>query len=108
MHGPLRNYDPIRQKYIFYPLTKIFDVEESRPLIIPHDIIQPIEVLILEFFHNTKHNQKLNNLIQNTSHEFSLELLWPLLQNKYVIRMLAKLRTSSDTIRANFADDHSL
>ena len=49
------------------------------------------------------------NLIQNTLHEFlleteepkkikSLELLWPLLQAKNIISMLAKHITSSDEI----------
>ena len=41
IHGILRNYDPIRQMYIFCPLTKSFDVEEFRPLIIPHEYLQP-------------------------------------------------------------------
>ena len=42
-----RNYDPVTQMYIFCPLTKTFNDEESRPLIIPHEYIQPIEVNIL-------------------------------------------------------------
>ena len=49
----LRNYDLITQMYIFCPLTKTFNVEESRHLIIPHEFLQPIEVPILEFTHNT-------------------------------------------------------
>ena len=88
--------------YIFFPLTKTFNDEESRPLIIPHEYIQPIEVPILEFIHNTKYNHKIYNLIQNTPHEFAvgteelntikaLQLLWPLLQTKNIIRILAKL-----------------
>ena len=58
--------------YIFCPLTKTFNDEESRPLIIPHEYIQPIEVPILEFIHNTKYNHKIYNIIQNTPHEFAV------------------------------------
>ena len=108
MQGIIRNYDPIRQMYIFCPPTKSFNVKESRSIIVPHEYIQPVEVQILEYIHNTKHNHKLYKLIENTPHEFSLsseehkiiralELLRPLLQTKYVIRLLAKLLTSSDT-----------
>ena len=111
----------MQQMYIFCPLTRSFDVDESRPLIIPHEHIQPIEIHILEYRHNIKYNHKFYNLIQNTSHEYSdnneelniiraLELLWSLLQTKNVIRMLVKLLASSDTIRTNFPngffDDH--
>ena len=70
--GILRNYDPITQVYIFCPLTKTFNDEESRPLIIPHEYIPPIEVHILEFIHNTKYNHKIYNLIQNPPHEFAV------------------------------------
>ena len=66
LHGILRNYDPITQMYIFCPITKTFNAEESRPFLIPHEFIQPIEIPILEFIHNTKYNHKLYNLIQNT------------------------------------------
>ena len=108
-----RNYDPVTQMYIFCPLTKTFNDEESRPLIIPDEYIQPIEVTILEFIHNTKYNHKIYNLIQNTPHEFSvgteelkaiktLQLLWPLLHTKNIIRILAKLLTSSDAIHDIF------
>ena len=111
--GILRNYDPITQMYIFCPLTKIFNVEESRPLIVPHKYIQPIEIPILEVIHNTKYNHKLFNLIQHTSHEFSvgteelntikaLQLLWPLLETKNIVRILAKLLTTSDSIHDIF------
>ena len=93
--------------YIFCPLTKTFNVEESRPLIVPHEYIQPVEVSILEFIHNIKYNHKLFNLIQNIPHEFSigteelktikvLQLLWPLHHFKNIIRILAKLLTTSD------------
>ena len=99
--------------FIFCPLTKTFNVEESRPLIVPHEYIQPIEVPISEFTHNTKYNPKLFNLIQNTPNEFSvgteelntikaLELLWALLQTKNIIRILAKLLTTSDVIHNFF------
>ena len=113
LHGILRNYDPITQMYIFCPITKTFPDKKSRPFIIPHEFIQPIEVPILEFMHNTKYNQKLYNLIQNTPHEFAvgteelniikaLDLLWPLLQTKKVIRILAKLLTTSELIQEIF------
>ena len=105
--GIFRNYDPITQMYIFCPLTKTFNDEESRSFIIPHGLIQPIEIPILEFIHNTIYNHKLYNLIQNTPHEFivgteelntinALQLLWPLLQTKNVIHKLAKLLTTSN------------
>ena len=51
--GILGNYDPITQMYILCPLTKTFSIEESRPLIVPHEYIQPVEIPILEFIHNT-------------------------------------------------------
>ena len=95
--------------YIFCPLTKLLNVEESRPLSVPHEYLQPIEIPILEFIHNTKYNHKIYNLIQNTPYEFSvrtdelntikaLEWLWPLLQTKNIFRILAKLLTTSDVI----------
>ena len=95
--------------YIFCPLTKTFNVEESRPLIFPHDFIQPIEIPILELIQNTKYNHKLFNIIQHTNHKFSvgteelntikaLQLLWPLLETKNNIRILAKLLNTSDSI----------
>ena len=98
--GILRSYDPITQLYIFCSLTKTFNVEESRPLIIPHEYIQTIEIPILEFIHNTKYNHKLFNFIQHSNHEYSvgteelniikaLQLLWPLLETKNIIRLLA-------------------
>ena len=61
IHGILRNYDPIRQMHLFCPIIKSFDIEESRPLIIPHESIQPIEVHILEETHKIKYNHKLHN-----------------------------------------------
>ena len=107
LQGILRNYDPITQMYIFCALTKTFNEEESRPFIIPHEFIQPIEIPILEFIHNTEYNHKLYNIIQNTPHEFAvgteelntikaLQLLWPLLQTKSVIRILAIILTTSE------------
>ena len=113
LHGILRNYDPITQMYIFCPITKTFNAEESRPFLIPHEFVQPIEIPILEFIHNTKYNHKLYNLIQNTPYEFAvgteelktikaLQLLWPLLQTKNIIRILAKLLTNSDIIHDIF------
>ena len=107
--------------YTFCPLT---NADDSRPPINPHKYIQPIEIPKLEYINNTKNYNKMYNLIQNTWHEFSLnneelntiralELLWPLLQTKIVIRMLAKLLTSSNTIRTTFPngfleDDNAL
>ena len=99
--------------YIFCPLAKTFNDEKSRPLIIPHEYIQPIEVPILEFIHNTKYTHKVYNLIQNTPHEIAeayeeldtikaLQLPWPLLQFKSIIRILAKLLTTSDAIHDIF------
>ena len=99
--------------YILCPLTKTFNVEESRPLIVPHEYIHPVEKPILEFIRNTKYNQKLYNLTQNTLYEFSigteelktiraLQLLWSLLQTKKIIRILAKLLTTSDVIHDVF------
>ena len=113
LHGILRNYDPITQMYIFCPITKTFNAEESRPFLIPHEFIQPIEIPILEFIHNTEYNHKLYNLIQNTPYEFAvateelktikaLQLLWPLLQTKNIIRILAKLLRNSDIIHDIF------
>ena len=58
--------------YIFCPLTKTFNEEESRPLIVPHEYIQPTEKPFLEFKHNTKYNLKIYNLIQKTPHEFAV------------------------------------
>ena len=99
--------------YLFCPLTKTFNEEETRPLIVPHEYIQPIEVPVLEFIHNTKYNHKIYNLTQNTPHEFAvgteelktikaLQLLWTLLQTKNIIRILAKLLTTSDAIHDVF------
>ena len=113
LHGIIRNYDPITQMYIFCPITKTFNAEESRPFLIPHEFVQPIEIPILEFIHNTKFNHKLYNLIQNTPYEFAvgteelttiktLQLLWPLLQTKNIIRILAKLLTTSELIHDIF------
>ena len=110
LHGILRNYDPVHQMYIFCPITKIFQEEESRPFLIPHEFLQLIEIPILEFFQNNKHNHKFYNLIQHTPHEFAvgteelniikaLDLLWPLLQTKNIFRILAKLLTSSELIQ---------
>ena len=113
LHGILRNYDPINQMYIFCPIINSFQDKESRPFLVPHEFLQPIEIPILEFIHNSKFNHKLYNLINNTPHEFAvgteelniikaLQLLWPLLQTKNIIRILAKLLISSDQIQDLF------
>ena len=110
LHCILRNYDHIRLKYIFRPLTKSFDADDSRALIFPHEYIQPIKITMLEHIHNTKYNHKLYNLFRNTHHEFSLdnkelkiiralEFPLPLPQIKNIIRMLAKLIILSNIIR---------
>ena len=115
MQGIIQNYDPIRQIYKFCPLTRTF-VDEPRPLIVPHEYIQPFEAPIPVYVHNTKYNHELYNLIQNTPPEFSpsseeqniikeLEFLRPLLQTKYIARLLAKLLTSSDTIHNLFLNE---
>ena len=99
--------------YKFCPITKTFNAEESRPFLIPHEFIQPIEIPILEFIHNTKYSHNLYNLIQNTPYEFAvdteelktikaLQLLSPLLQTKNIIRILAKLLTNSEIIHDIF------
>ena len=54
----IRNYDPISQMYMFCPLTKLFDVDESGPLIVPHEFIQHVEVPVLEFIYNTRPFQR--------------------------------------------------
>ena len=90
--------------YIFCPITKTLNAEKSRPFLIPHEFIQPVEIPTLEIIHNTKYNHKLYNLIQNTPYEFAvgteelkpikaLQMVWPLLQTKNIIRILAKLLT---------------
>ena len=113
LQGILRNYNPNTQMYIFCPLTKLLDIDESRPLIVPDEILQPVEVPILEFIYNTRYRHKLYNLIQNTPYELApsteehninkaLKLLWPLFQTKHIIRLLAILLTSSDIIHGVF------
>ena len=107
--GILRNYDPIKQMYFFCLLIKTFNVEEFRPLTVPHKFLQPIQVPILEFIHNTKNNHQIFNLIQNTPYESApgteelktiraLQMLWPLFHTKNIIRILAELLTSSEVI----------
>ena len=99
--------------YIFCPIINSFQDKESRPFLVPHGFLQPIEIPILEFIHNTKYNHKLYNLFNNTPHEFvvgteelniikALQLLWPLLQTKNIFRVLAKLLTSSELIQDLF------
>ena len=51
------------------PLTKTFNVDEFWPLIVPQEFLQPVEVPILEFIHNTRCNHKLYNFIQNKQYE---------------------------------------
>ena len=119
LQGILQIYDPITQIYIVCRLNKLINVDESRPLIVPHAFLQPVEVPVLEFIYNTRYNHKLYNLIQNTPYEQSphteerniieaLELLWPLLETKHIIRLLAKPLTSSDIIHDVFPMASSL
>ena len=108
--------------YIFCPLTRSFNVDESCPLIVSHEYIQPVEISVLEYTHSIKYNHKLSNLIQNTPHKSSPSsegykitqahelLLWPLLETKHISRLLAKLLTTSNVIHdifpiGFFADD---
>ena len=58
MQGIIRNYDPIRRMYIICPLAKCFNVKDSRPLIVHHEYIQPVEAQILEYIHPTNYNHK--------------------------------------------------
>ena len=37
LYGILRNYDPVRQMYIFCPLTNTSPIDDSRPIIIIHE-----------------------------------------------------------------------
>ena len=100
---------PKTQFYISCPITKTFTVEESRPPIVLHEYIQAEEVSMLEFIHNNK----LLNFIQNIPHEFSigteelktikaLQLLWTLLHTKNIISILANKLTTSDVIQDIF------
>ena len=115
MQGIIRNDDPIRQMYIFCPnFSRLMNA-------VHYKYMQPVEVPILEYIHNTNYKHKTYNLIENTPPDFSpsseeqkiikaLELLWPLLQTKHITRLLAKHLTSSDTIQnffpnGFFADD---
>ena len=74
LQGTLRNNLFIAQMYNFCPLNKLLNVDEFRPMIIPHELLQPVEVSILEFIYNTHFNHKLYNLIQSTPYEQSLTL----------------------------------
>ena len=40
LQGILRNYEPINQMHEFCHLNKTFNVDESRPLIVPHEFLQ--------------------------------------------------------------------
>ena len=46
LQGILRNYHPVRQMYIFFPLTNNFPLDDTRPIMIPHEYIQPINLNI--------------------------------------------------------------
>ena len=64
LHSIHRNYNPLKQVYRLCPLTNNFKLEDSRPIIIPHEYIQPFEITLLEKMHNFKFDQKLYNRIQ--------------------------------------------
>ena len=98
------------------PLTNSFPQEDSRPIILPHEYIQPIELAPLKNIHKLKFNHKLYTLIDNSNHEFpafteevkiirGLELLWSLLCIKNIIRMLVKLLETTDIIKTHFPMD---
>ena len=85
------------------------------PTSFPHEYLQPIEINILYYIHNTEYNHKIYSLIQNPRHEFSFnskelkiikaqELLWSLLQTKNIICMHLKFITSSDTNQTDFTN----
>ena len=109
LHGILRNYDQLPKCIYSVPsqrpsIPKIQDHSLSRM-----NLSHLLKYLYLVFIHNTKYNHKIYNLIQNTPYEFAvgteelntiraLQLLWPLLQTKNIIRILAKLLTTSDMI----------
>ena len=90
--------------YIFCPITKTFNAEETRPFPIPHEFIQPIEIPILELIQNTKYNTPYEFAVGTEELKTikALQLLWPLLQTKNIIRILAKLLTTSDMIHDIF------
>ena len=74
LQGTPQNYDSITQMYNFCPLNKLLNVDESRPMTIPQEFLQPVEVSTLELIYNTHFNHKLYNLIQSTPYEQSLTL----------------------------------
>ena len=74
LQGTPRNYDSIIQMYNFCRLNKLLNVDESRPMIIPQEFLQPVEVSTLELIYNTHFNHKLYKLIQSTPYEQSLTL----------------------------------
>ena len=65
------NANPQITKKLFIKSSYVFNVDESRPLIVPHKNIQPVGIPILEYIPNIKFKHKFYNLIQNTPHSFS-------------------------------------
>ena len=103
-------------KVHFLALTNTFPVNESQPIIIPHEYIQLVELPLLGKNHSTNFNYKLYYPIQNTHHVFSVtpeqvkiiksfEPLWHLLTTRTVISILAKLIMQSLIIGTNFPND---
>ena len=100
----------------FCPITNNFPPEDSGPLIITLELIQPVEVALLQIIHNFKFNHKLYYLIPSSTLGFSatpeevakiraLDLFWLLLQTKVVIRMLAKFLKHSITKKTSFPNE---
>ena len=99
-------------KVHFLPLNSTFPINDSQPIIMPHEYIQLVELPLSENNHSTNFNNKLYYPIQNSHHVFSVtpedikiikafEPLWQLLPTRNVISsMLAKL-----IIRTNFPND---
>ena len=57
-HKIFLDYDPVRQMYIFCPLTNTFPIDDACKILISHSYEQPIELIQLEHIHNTKFNHK--------------------------------------------------
>ena len=55
LHSIPRNW----QMYLFCPLTNTFPIDDARPLIMPHEYVEPIEITLLEHIHDTNFNHQL-------------------------------------------------
>ena len=106
-YGSLRNYDPVRQMFNFCFLANNFLLEDSRPIFILHEKIQPVEVTLLINIHFLKSFTKSKNSFKFLTASRStiiraLELRWPLSSTKNIIHKLANLFLNSDIIKTNF------